>query len=456
MLPMINEIRSYDWGSPDGIPAFTGIANPAGEPMAELWMGAHPAAPSRVRRAGGLESLEQLIGRDPEGVLGAAVSRRFARRLPFLFKILSAGRALSIQAHPSLEQAREGFARENEAGIPLDAFERSYRDDNHKPELIRALTPFTALRGFRPHADIAADFAGPEFDVLRDAVDALAAHRDAATLRGFFTALMEADAETVAAASIARAERAGAATSSPGADRNRGAAEPGAATPAAGLRYEWVLRLHEQFGPDRGIAAPLYLNCLVLEPGEAMFLPAGTLHAYLAGTGIEIMANSDNVLRGGLTGKHVNVPELIRTLRFEPDEPIVQRAPPPGEGGAPDPPAAAGGAPWHRYDSPVPEFALEEARVEGRLLRDRRPGVPEILLVLDGAVLISEEVDRDAGNTPETAAAAARAGARSRHMEVPRGGSVFVPAASGPYTLDGSARVFVATVPPAEAGGPPI
>ncbi|NBF40350.1 MAG: mannose-6-phosphate isomerase, class I [Spirochaetes bacterium] len=421
MLRMVNSIRPYDWGSTTEIPRLTGVENPTGQPMAELWMGAHPGAPSAVRLEGESQSLPDYLSRDVERALGPGVVRRFDGRLPFLLKILAAGRPLSIQAHPDLEQARAGFARENEAGIPLDAFERSYRDDNHKPELIRAVTRFSALRGFRPLAAIAEEFSGREFSdagpsgpasaggaprarhggmsELAAAVSRLRAEPGESSLRRFFSALMSTDETELAEAALLRARNAGART-----------------------RYEWVRRLGDEYGADRGIAAPLYLNCLELEPGEAMFLPAGTLHAYLEGVGIEVMANSDNVLRGGLTRKHVDVPELTRTLVFAPDEPEILRA-------DPDTPPGR----WHRYATPASEFALEETRVDGMTERPRPAAAPEVVLALEGSVRLRE-----------------RAG---EGVELARGESAFVTADAGTYSLEGSARVFVATVPLESAPG---
>jgi mannose-6-phosphate isomerase len=409
ILRMVNAIRPYDWGSTTGIPRLTGIENPSGRPMAELWMGAHPGAPSTVRLEGESHPLPDYLSRDAERALGPEVARRFDGRLPFLLKILAAGRPLSIQAHPDLEQARAGFARENEAGIPLDAFERSYRDDNHKPELIRAVTRFSALRGFRPLAAIAEEFSGPEFSdsgtrggrmsELAVAVSALREAPGESSLRRFFSALMSTDETELAEAALLRARNAGART-----------------------RYEWVRRLGDEYGADRGITAPLYLNCLELEPGEAMFLPAGTLHAYLEGVGIEVMANSDNVLRGGLTRKHVDVPELIRTLVFAPDEPEILRA-------DPDTPPGR----WHRYATPAPEFALEETRVDGTAERPRPAAAPEVVLALEGSVALRDGAGEG--------------------VDLARGESAFVTADTGAYTLRGSARVFVATVPLEPAPG---
>jgi mannose-6-phosphate isomerase len=410
LLPMVNPVKNYDWGSETEIPRLLGTESRQGTPVAELWMGAHPGAPSEVRLEDRTVSLDRLIAEATERVLGRTVADRFAGRLPFLFKVLSADRALSIQAHPSLEQAREGCAREDAAGIPRDAFERSYRDDNHKPELIRALSEFWALRGFRRHEDIVSELSAPEFGFLSDAVRSLERGGGPNELEALFGALMRAEDSVVSAAARSYAGR-----------RVAEVAEPERA------RYEWVLTLSEQFGADRGIAAPLYLNCIRLAPGSAMFLPAGTLHAYLHGTGIEIMANSDNVLRGGLTSKHVDVAELTRTLVFEPDEPLVQQAPQ--------------GAPgrWHRHEAPVGEFELWELALDGTAAREREPGSPEIILVLGGEVRVTVDSEGSGDGSDS--------GGGARMQTLSRGGSAFVTADTGSYRLAGSGQVFVATVP---------
>ncbi|MFP4011981.1 MAG: mannose-6-phosphate isomerase, class I [Spirochaetaceae bacterium] len=423
ILRMENPVRNYDWGSVTEIPRLAGVENSGGKPVAELWMGAHPGAPSAVMQNGRGGSLAELIGRDPERWIGGAVTRRFGARLPFLFKILSAARALSIQAHPNQAQAARGFARENKVGIPLDAPDRSYRDDNHKPELIRALTRFFALRGFRPYRDILTELSVPEFDFLHEPVAAMRRRPDGRRLAALFEALMRSEAPRVADAARRWASRAKEEAADT-VDTDGGTAEDG--------RYTWVLRLYEQFGEDRGIAAPLFLNVVELAPGEAMFLPAGTLHAYLEGTAVELMANSDNVLRGGLTRKHVDIEELLRILVFEPDEPVVRRA---GNGTAADNVrggrggVGGGAGRWRRHAVSVEEFSLEEADVSGALERSRRRGTPEIVLPIGGEIMLEESDGREG------------------RLRLSSGRSAFVTAETGSYRVSGDALVFVATVP---------
>jgi mannose-6-phosphate isomerase len=234
--------------------------------------------------------LDELVARDPAGVLGPAAAEKFNKRLPFLFKVLAAGTPLSIQAHPNLHQAASGYRRENDAGVPLDAFNRNYKDDNHKPEIICALTEYEAMRGFRSAAQIADNFSRILIDELRPPVErlqkaadpegALSDRGDAegGVFRDFFTRLMTLE-DGPKAELIAEALK----------------------VCTGGDEGLWIQRLSELYPGDIGIVSPLYLNLVTLKPGEAMYLPAGELHAYLRGLGIELMANSDNVLRGGLT-----------------------------------------------------------------------------------------------------------------------------------------------------------
>lgn len=419
ILAMVNTIQSYDWGSVSEIPRLTGIENAGGEPMAELWIGAHARAPSKVRRDGLLIPLPELFSREPERTLGKAAGRRFDGRLPFLLKILSAARPLSIQAHPDRAQAREGFAREDACGIPRDAFERSYRDDNHKPELIRAVTEFRALRGFRSYADIAEELGGGEFTVLGNTVEELRRSPGADSLRRVFAALLSASPHEISNAARRRAEAR--LSQVPDVERER---------------YRWVETLYEHFGEDRGLAAPLYLNYIRLEPGQAMFLPAGTLHAYLGGTGVEIMANSDNVLRGGLTNKHVDTEELMRTLVFEPDEPVIQQPGPMGRNSL------------HRFSAPVSEFVLEEVALDGRFRRERAVGAPEVVLLLAGHANVTAVADAAQTGGPEPDSASPSESTQS--IELTGGASAFVGAETGSYEVAGKGRVFIASIPHAE------
>jgi mannose-6-phosphate isomerase len=330
--------RHYEWGSRTAIPTLLD-EKPDGRPVAELWFGAHRGAPSPVP---GGATLEQLVAADPVRMLGPAVNDRFGSSLPFLLKILAAERALSIQVHPNLEQAQSGFAAEEAAGIAGGAASRSYRDRNHKPELLCALTQMDALCGFRSPAaalELLSGLALPELTFVEDAL------READPLRRAFTAVLTHPDPSAAIEAVATAVTG--VTSGP----------------------LFATRLaSEDHGADVGVLLTLLLNYVRLKPGESIYLGAGTVHAYLRGTAVEIMANSDNVLRCGLTSKHVNVAELLRVTDFaELPDPRW-----PSDGGC--------------FDVPVPDFRLTRLVVAGRrTVKD--PG-PQIVLCIGGRVQV--------------------------------------------------------------------
>lgn len=310
MYQIENVLRPYAWGSTTAIAGLLG--RPAsGGPEAELWIGAHPDSPSTAIHPNGVtQPLDALIAKDPAHFLGGESVAAFGPRLPFLTKILAADQPLSLQVHPSLEQAREGFARENAAGIAADAAHRNYRDDNHKPEMIFALTPFRALCGFRSPAASRAIFehlasvlesaALDVPEIIKGVISDLGLPVEEEALRAAFTRLIQGGTEaTEAIQEIEAVLRAGA-PQEPHED---------ALTAMVGI--------NEAFPGDPGVLISLLLNHLSLQPGQAVYLPAGNVHAYLQGMGVEVMASSDNVLRGGLTPKHVDVPELLKTVRFE-------------------------------------------------------------------------------------------------------------------------------------------
>lgn len=312
MYEIENVLRDYAWGSTTAIAALLGRPE-SGGPEAEMWIGAHPDSPSvaRVPEDGAATPLDALIARDPEHFLGADSVARFGPRLPFLAKILAAGQPLSLQVHPSLEQARAGFARENAAGLPADAPDRNYRDDNHKPEMIFALTPFEALCGFRPaaqareilhHIADAFEAAGARLPALVEVLlEDLQGPAEGTALRTAFERLItggdEVSAATAAVADVLSS----------------------AAAPARfSAELATVLDLNGKYPGDPGVLISLLLNRISLAPGEAVYLPAGNVHAYLQGLGVEVMASSDNVLRGGLTPKFIDIPELLQTIDFQP------------------------------------------------------------------------------------------------------------------------------------------
>ncbi len=341
-------VRDYDWGSVAAIPELLGRP-PTGQPCAELWLGAHDSAPSLVGAAA--VPLDALIAADPDAMLGPAVAQRFGE-LPFMLKVLAAAAPLSLQAHPSAAQAQAGFDKEEAAGIPVDAPHRSFRDRKHKPELLCALTRFEALCGFRdPVAtlDLLTTIDTPALDPVRDRI---ASDPSPAGMTGLLGWLLTLDLDEAGALV---AEVAGACRSGRGA---RGSRE-----------REMAIALAERYPHDAGVVTALLLNHVVLEPGEALFLGSGNLHAYLNGAGVEVMANSDNVLRGGLTSKPVDVLTLLEVVDASPFTPTVQR-PEPIDGVA-------------TFTTPVPEFTLQHAQVDGVSTLD---GGPAIMLCVDGAV----------------------------------------------------------------------
>ncbi|GAA2414773.1 mannose-6-phosphate isomerase, class I [Streptomyces glaucosporus] len=406
---LANTVRPYAWGSTTAIPELLGT-EPTGEPQAELWMGAHPGAPSRIDRGAGETPLSEVIGADPEGELGAETVRAFGPRLPFLLKVLAAASPLSLQVHPDLVQAGEGFADEEERGVPLDAPHRNYKDANHKPELICALTPFTGLCGFRRPAGTAALLDALDVGLLKPYADILRARPEDEALSEVLTAVLSADREAMAETVGAAAEAA----------RRLGSGDG----PHA-FEYAVYAGIADHYPGDPGVLAAMLLNVVRLEPGEALYLGAGVPHAYLDGLGVELMANSDNVLRCGLTPKHVDVPELLRVVRFEPVEPQVLR-----------PEAAPGGE--EVYTTPVDEFRLSRhvltPESAPRVLDDR---APQILLCTDGEITLRRTDGGTDGGTDRDAGSA--------ELVLGRGRSAFVRAGEG-VKISGGGTLFRATV----------
>ncbi|WP_436777301.1 mannose-6-phosphate isomerase, class I [Yinghuangia sp. YIM S09857] len=397
---LVNRVRNSTWGSTTAIPALLGVP-PTGEPQAELWMGAHPGDPSRVDRRDGLgaRSLADVIAADPARELGAVTAERFGPRLPFLLKVLAAEAPLSLQVHPNPAQAAAGFAEEQARGVPLDAPFRNYCDASHKPELACALSDLEALCGFRevPETVKLLDLlAVPE---LQPCIDALRKESEAEGLRIATTyALTLPDNRRaivvgeVAAACLRVAETPG----------------PFAAACAA------VADLARRHPADPGVVAALLLNHVRLTEGQAVYFAAGLPHSYLRGVFVEILANSDNVLRCGLTDKHIDIAELLRVLEFRAG-PVDVLDPIEGEDGE------------QVYPTPVPDFRLSRYELGGGARHTLRSAAPQILLCTDGAAVVAD--------------------ANGGELELLRGQSVYVPADDPDLLLGGVGTVFRATVP---------
>ncbi|MEB7504771.1 mannose-6-phosphate isomerase, class I [Arthrobacter koreensis] len=311
MYLLSGTLRPYAWGSLTAMAELFG-RDPSGDPEAELWFGAHPGAPSAVLGAEG-GTLDELIAADPERLLGRETTAVHGPALPFLAKVLAAGSPLSLQVHPTREQAAAGFAAEEAAGVDRAAADRNYKDANHKPEMIFALTDFEALCGFRRPQDAALLFraaAGlveasgrptPEL-FAQTASDLESGRPEPERLESVFRRLI-GGGEEVRAAVAAAAEAVRSLDGPALAELDPAVAELGA--------------LDGYYPGDPGVLISLLLNRVSLSPGEAIYLPAGNVHAYLRGLGVEVMASSDNVLRGGLTPKHVDLQELLRTIDFQ-------------------------------------------------------------------------------------------------------------------------------------------
>ncbi|MGY1857893.1 mannose-6-phosphate isomerase, class I [Modestobacter sp. SYSU DS0290] len=387
MWQMTNAVRHYPWGSYTVIPELLGEPSPADQPHAELWMGAHPGQPSVLSDG---RPLDKAIAGDPEGMLGAAVRRRFGDRLPFLMKVLAADQPLSLQAHPTTAQAEVGFAAEEAAGVPLDDPTRTFKDPFHKPEILLAITPVEALCGFRPVEESLHCLAKLQLPELMPTIAALA-----------HGGLRAAIPQLLALSELRR-------TSLVSAVAERAASFVAAHDPEFINTYRWAATLAEKYPGDPGVVISLMCNHLRLAPGEAVFLPAGNLHAYLCGAGVEVMASSDNVLRGGLTSKHVDLAALIEVLDFTDGRvPVIH--PVLGPGGL-------------RYPVPVDDFDLTRCQV------DVDPGVlttpgPQLLLCAEGT---------------------ARLASADGELVLAQGQSAFVPAGA-PVTARGPAVLYRST-----------
>lgn len=387
--------RHYAWGSHHVIPAF--LDQPPGEvPVAELWFGAHPSAPSKVGASGDLLS---YIEADAEHHLGPDVANRFEGALPYLLKLIAPVKPLSLQVHPSLAQAKERFAQEEAAGIARDAADRNYRDANHKPELVYALTTFEALCGFRAPRRAAEILSGLGVDYTDSLHALLEAKPTKSGIRKAFRRVLSVESRPSpqVIAEIAQACAARLATGDSPSPRSDSIA----------------VHLAKEYPGDPGVVVSLLLNPVTLQPGEVMFVPAGGLHAYLSGLAVEVMANSDNVLRAGLTEKHVDIPETLACVDYVAAPPIRI---------APE----YFGQSTKVFYAPVDDFELSVTKIRGANRQVLRGRGPRIVVCLDGQCKVF---------------------AAGSEQVLERGQAVFVSAADGEVTVSGQGTLIQADVP---------
>ena len=387
-----NPIQKYAWGSRTALQSLLDWPKPWEEPAAELWMGVHPKAPSNVHVDGRWVSLIEVVTADPVSVLGADAAVQFSNKLPFLFKVLAADRPLSIQVHPHMKQAQDGFKRENRNNIPFDAPHRNYKDASYKPECLCAVTRFEAMKGFRAPEEILKLMDRVFSKVPSEVFDPLRKGQESAALMRFFTSLMSMD--PVRKAQVVNDAVKGA-EGIAGEDRS----------------FHWLLELSREYPGDVGVLSPLFLNLVDLSPGEAIYVPAGELHAYLKGVGMEIMASSDNVLRGGLTPKHIDIPELLEIVNFT-ASPVLKQKPPADDN-------------FERvYKTPAAEFQLSEIVLNGdERFVSRKERSVEILICMAGEGLVEE-----------------LPGGRS--LPLRKGMSIIVPSAVPGYAVSGHISLY--------------
>lgn len=384
--------QPYAWGSTSFIQTLCSLKDLMGKPLAEMWLGAHPKAPSLLFRNGQEIPLNEFIAADPEQNLGNAAKMNDAQ-LPFLLKVLAAGQALSIQVHPDKAAAEIGFAAENAAGIDINDPKRSFKDANHKPELLYALSPFVMLSGFRPYGEIIHYFRKFNIRYLWHSFSAFADKPNPETFKNLFSKIMNSPESQLH--SFGKLI-----------EQPRNSSEEGLVQ-IQQLCEELIV----QHRLDVGIVAPLLMNVITLSPGEAIYLDAGILHAYVKGYGIEVMANSDNVIRGGLTTKFIDLPKLIAHTQFSPCVPK---------------PVAISQVDETRmrYLSPASEFELQTMELDGSYQLQSH-GSPRIILCMEGSFSCNDT------------------------MQIMRGEAIFIAANEANTLLSGTAKLVSASLPEA-------
>ena len=348
--------RHYEWGGNAFIPQLMHVDNAIGKPFAEYWMGAHPSAPAMVETAQGLMALDQMIQENKVAFLGAKTAAQFGA-LPYLFKILDVEKMLSIQVHPSKENAEKGFSKEQQAGVPIDATNRNYKDQNHKPEVMVALSDFWLLHGFMPAIALKERLSSlaplqillPEFG--QDDYAGLYSHfmrLDQTATDKILKPLLEIAVHEVAAGKVDKTHP-----------------------------HWWANKYYGGIVPssniDKGILSIYILNIVNVPKYQGVFQGAGLLHAYLEGQNIELMANSDNVLRGGLTPKHIDIEELLQHIQFEPTYPSMLK----GDFTSSN---------ELQFPCPVPDFGLTKITITPGETYTNKTSSFEMFLVMQGDV----------------------------------------------------------------------
>ncbi|MEZ8107169.1 mannose-6-phosphate isomerase, class I [Vibrio cortegadensis] len=387
MFKLKNQIQNYAWGSKTSISELFGIENPTNEPQAEIWMGAHPGGCSRHEENDDL--LSDIIAQNKSAVLGGYTESRFGE-LSYLLKVLAAHTPLSIQVHPNKRKSELGFSRENDQGIALNDPTRNYKDPNHKPELVYALTPYKAMNGFRPIEQIICLFDEIYIDELHQEIGFLKQEPNSSGLEHFFSSVMMLSEERKGRVLYQLEE----AYNKPVSNMTREA-------------IEYSQTFKKYYDGDIGLLAPFILNTVELEPGEAMFLFAETPHAYVQGTAIEIMASSDNVLRAGLTPKHMDVPELIDNVVFTPINPEDLKMLPVIKGSK------------EHYPIPIDDFGFDILHANSAK-QEQYVRSAEILFCVDNNIVVESQ---------------------GKVVKLVPGESVFVPCSAQMYTYQGEGRL---------------
>lgn len=390
------KIQHYAWGGSEFIPNLLGIPV-NGEPHAEYWMGGHQNAPSLIETSEGERALDSYISENKAKVLGDRIADQFGR-LPFLFKVLDVKDMLSIQVHPTKAEAEKGYRLENEQGIPLNAPDRNYKDDNHKPEVMVALSEFWLLHGFLNTTDLKDRLAGiEEFKALETVFE-----REG--YFGLYSTVMQQDQSQTDE------------TLRPLLERILPAYQEGR-IPKSSPDYWAAKAVNGDIGGaiDKGIYSIYFFNLVQVQPGEAVFQDAGIPHAYLEGQNMELMANSDNVLRAGLTPKHIDVPELLKHVVFEETIPNIMQ----GEVG--------NQLAEKVYPCPVPDFELSKIEISGSTSYASKANTAQILLVVEGELVATND---------------------SLSLSIKKGEAIFVEAdASYELQTAGQAVIYKATAP---------